>query len=69
MNQARGNKAAIGDLIGKQVEVRSQYGGGEGVDRGILEVYDYPWIRLRKDNNEILCFPVQNVRMVKLWGQ
>ena len=57
---------ALHDFIGHYVEIRSQYGQSEGTDRGILEIYDDPWLRLRKESGEIFCFPVQNVRIVKL---
>ncbi len=57
---------ALRDFIGQYVEIRSQYGQSEGTDRGILQAYDYPFIRLRKDTGETFCFPVQNVRIVKL---
>ncbi len=59
---------ALRDFIGEYVEIRSQYGQSEGTDRGILEAYDYPFLRLRKDSGDVFCFPVQNVRIVKLLG-
>lgn len=66
MSEAQWVNTVIGDMIGQRVEVRTQYGTQDGVDRGILEAYDAPWIRLRKDNNEIFCFPIYLVRLVKL---
>ena len=67
MSEAQWVNTAVGDLVGQRVEVRTVQGGGmDAVDRGILEAYDAPWLRLRKDNNEVLCFPFYQVRLVKL---
>lgn len=57
---------ALSELIGHQVDVRSRVWNGEASDEGILEAYDYPWIRLRKGKDELLCFPVHNIRFVKM---
>ncbi len=57
---------AIMDLIGVKVSVRSNpTGSSDCEDSGILEDYDYPWIRLRKPKGEIICFPVHNIRLIK----
>ncbi len=53
------------EVLGQFVQVRSQYGQGEGRDEGVLEAYDERWIKLRKDA-ETLYFPIANVRIVKL---
>jgi hypothetical protein len=55
----------IEELLGYNVQVRSQWGQSEGRDEGVLEACDGRWIRLRKDNGETLYFPIANVRLVK----
>jgi hypothetical protein len=57
---------AIYELIGNEVEVRSNTGDDDCLDSGILEAFDYPWLRIRTAKKEVLCFPVHNVRLVKL---
>jgi hypothetical protein len=57
---------ALGELIGNEVEVRSNSGDDDCCDHGILESFDYPWIRVRKSDRELLCFPVHNIRLVKV---
>ncbi len=59
------NNFALTDLIGKRVEVWSNSGDDEHSDRGTLEAFAFPFIRLN-DNGKILCFSVFNVRLVKL---
>ena len=61
-----GANEALGELIGHRVEVRSHSGEGDAADEGVLESFDYPWLCLRKGKDEILCFPVHNIRLVKL---
>ena len=51
------------DLIGQRVEVWDARGTFR--DRGTLVAFDDPWVRLEADG-EVLCFPVQNVRLLKL---
>lgn len=57
---------ALDELIGHRVSVRSNSGDSHCEDTGILEAFDYPWIRLRKGKDALLCFPVHNVRLVEL---
>jgi hypothetical protein len=54
------------DLIGQRVEVWSVGTDMAYHDTGTLEAFEYPWIRLRSDSDEVMCFPVHNVRLVKL---
>ncbi len=57
---------AIDDLIGMRVAVRSNpTGSSDCEDVGVLESYDYPWVRLRKTKTEVICFPVYNIRLIK----
>ncbi len=56
--------AALDDLLGKKVRVWSNSGDDKHTDDGILEVFDYPWLRIRLDENSVMCFPVHNVRLV-----
>ena len=57
---------ALAEFIGHQVDVTSLEGQDRFVDTGTLEAYTYPWVQLRKKNGELLCFPVQNIRLIKL---
>ena len=57
---------ALEGLIGKRVVIHSNTGDDNERDEGILEAFDYPWVRLNKGKGEILCFPVHNVRLIKL---
>lgn len=52
------------DLVGQEVSVYSESRQGEYHDVGILESFDAAWIRIRK-GDEIFCFSVYNVRLVK----
>jgi hypothetical protein len=57
---------AIEDMVGVRVAVRSNpTGSSDCEDVGILEDFDYPWVRLRKNDREIICFPVHNIRLIK----
>src|SRR5437763_182671 len=54
---------ALRDLIGRRVEIWDARGSFR--DRGTLVAFEDPWIRVESDG-EVLCFPVQNVRLMKL---
>ena len=57
---------AIYDLLGLRVSVWSNpTGSSECEDVGVLEDYDFPWVRIRKGAAEVLCFSIYNVRLVK----
>jgi hypothetical protein len=55
---------AIEDLLGNRVRVFSN--GAANADEGILESFEYPWVRIRTKDDTILCFPVHNIRLLKL---
>ena len=57
---------AFGELIGNEVEIRSNSGDDDCCDYGVLEAFDYPWVRIRKSEKDVLCFPVHNIRLVKV---
>jgi hypothetical protein len=57
---------ALFELIGNEVEVRSNSGDDDCCDYGLLEAFDYPWIRIRKSEKDVLCFPVHNIRLIKV---
>ncbi len=59
------NNLALTDLIGKRVEVWSNSGDDEHSDRGTLEAFAFPFVRLN-ENGKILCFSIFNVRLIKL---
>jgi len=64
-NDAAAGENPLADLIGQLIEVTSMEGQDRYVDAGTLESYGYPWVRLRKKNGELLCFPVHNIRIMK----
>jgi hypothetical protein len=56
--------AALEGLIGRSIRVWS---GDQGLwDEGVLEVFDPPWLRMRKSDGEILCFSACRIRLIKL---
>lgn len=57
---------AIDLLVGRRVKVWSNpTGSSDCTDSGILESYDYPWLRLRRGRNDVICFAVHNIRIVE----
>lgn len=60
-----GGNRALADLIGRYVEVRTVEGDSTYTDVGRLTAYDHPWLRLEKDNGDILCFAASQIRLVK----
>lgn len=56
---------ALSLLVGRRVEVRSNSGDDDHYDIGTLEAFDHPWLRVRV-GNDVLCFSIYNVRLVKL---
>jgi hypothetical protein len=58
---------AFTDLIGQYVQVETQIGdSARWTDEGVLEYADQSWVRVRKDNGEVMCFPVVHIRYVKV---
>ena len=55
------------ELVGQQVEVRSQSGSQEFRDDGVLEGCDGRWLKLSTSGGD-LYFPVAKVRLVKRVG-
>ena len=53
------------DLIGANVELRSNSGAAEYTDRGTLEAVTDRWCRLRAADGSLLCFPIANIRLIK----
>ncbi len=51
------------DLIGQRVSVWSGY--QDRKDTGVLEGFESPWLRLRADDGDLLCFSMYSVRLVK----
>ncbi len=57
------NNRALAEFLGSRVKVWS---GDQGLtDEGVLEEFDFPWLKLRKDDGEVLCLSVFTVRLVK----
>lgn len=61
--------AGVTELVGRTVEVISMEGHDRYTDVGVLESFETPWINIRKKNNELLCFSVHNIRLIKLIGK
>lgn len=61
---AEGN-LALTDMVGKRVEVWTNSGDDEHSDRGTLEAFAFPFVRIN-DNGKILCFSIFNIRLIKL---
>jgi hypothetical protein len=57
---------ALEELIGNRVQVYSNSGDDGCDDTGILEGYEFPFLYLRKGKDDLFCFSVFNVRLVKL---
>lgn len=55
----------IEEMMGKKVQVFSINGAGEQQVVGTLEAFDGTWVKVRKAENDILYFPVTNVRLIK----
>ena len=53
------------ELLGKEVEVRSQAGNADYRDNGTLVSYDARWLKLEKTHGETIYFPIANVRLLK----
>jgi hypothetical protein len=51
------------ELLGKKVEVRS--GDGSYRDEGKLVDYDERWVKLDKGYDEVIYFPIVNIRLLK----
>lgn len=64
-SQDGGEDNVLSELLGRDVEVRSLRGQSECVDSGVLEAFDERWIKLRTDSDELLYFPIANVRLLK----
>lgn len=57
---------AIDMLIGVRVKVWSNpTGSRDCTDTGILESFDYPWVRLRRSEDDVICFAVHNIRIIE----
>lgn len=53
------------ELLGKEVEVRSQAGQRDCYDSGTLVAYDEKWIKIEKGQDFCLYYPIVNVRLLK----
>lgn len=56
-------------IVGRRIEVaqRESIGVINGHrDKGILESYEYPWLRLRRDNEEVVLLMVHGIWYVKI---
>jgi len=56
---------ALTDMVGKRVEIWTNSGDDEHSDRGTLEAFAFPFVRIN-DNGKILCFSIFNIRLIKL---
>jgi hypothetical protein len=53
------------EVLGREVEVRSQAGDRDFRDDGKLVAYDERWIKIEVGANSFLYFPIANVRLLK----
>jgi hypothetical protein len=53
------------ELIGKKVTVHSLLADSEKQDVGMLQAADSEWLRLHKENGDILYFQTKRIRVVK----
>ena len=56
-------------IMGRRIEVAmlAQIGVvGNPRDKGTLEAYEYPWLRLRRDNGEVIMLMVHGIWFVKI---
>lgn len=59
-------KEVLAEMQGKLVQIWA--GGGAFHRQGILVGYDDMWVRM-ESNNEVLCFPIYSVALIKLVAQ
>src|SRR5262245_40759078 len=57
--------SGLDELIGSLVEVRTNGADNNHTDKGVLLGFEYPWLTL-DSNGDTLCFPIHNIRLVKL---
>ena len=58
------------ELIGTRVRIYTAAPSGNSyTDEGVLEAFDYHWLRLRNEFGERLVFPIYNIRLVKPAGK
>jgi hypothetical protein len=55
----------IQQLVGKKVTVYSAQGETERQDIGILEAAEGVWLKMHKENGEVLYFHLARIRVVK----
>ncbi|MFN3650480.1 MAG: hypothetical protein ACK47B_12955 [Armatimonadota bacterium] len=60
---------ALADLVGQKVRVYSTGASQGWTDDGVLEAWDHPWLRIRKNNGETLCLAVYSIRLIKALGE
>ncbi|RYG69318.1 hypothetical protein EON80_10020 [bacterium] len=58
---------SLKEMMGKQVRVSSISAQALYTDVGILESYDHPWLKLRKNDGKLLCFAAYQIRLVELY--
>ena len=66
MRETDGVNETIAVLLGRRVKIWSNpTGSSDCTDTGILESYDYPWVRLRRGKTDVICFAVYNIRIIE----
>lgn len=59
------NGNLIDEMIGKKVQVFSVNGAGEQQVVGTLEAFDGVWVKVKKAENDVLYFPIYQIRLIK----
>lgn len=65
MPRFEGSLTLLNELIGQKITIHSTQGETERQDIGVLQGVDGIWVKLQKENGEILFFCVYRIRMIK----
>ena len=58
----------LADIVGKKVTLLTEMGNVERQEIGILEDAKGHWVKVRKDNDEVVFFSVYLIRSIKQFG-
>jgi hypothetical protein len=63
-----GDMELLTELIGKKVALLTEMGATERQEIGILQEAKGHWVKVEKDNNEIVYYSVYLIRQIKQFG-
>jgi hypothetical protein len=58
----------LDELVGKKVALQTEMGAVERQEIGILEEAKGHWVKVLKDNDEVVFFSVYLIRTIKQFG-